>query len=71
MLFEVVLFGRVVLSWFPITPGTPMASIQRVTHQLTEPVLGPVRRILPRTSIGLDFSPIVVFFVIEILRSRF
>jgi YggT family protein len=71
-LFLFVLFARVLLSYFPISPGTPMASVQRVVGAVTDPVLSPVRRLLPPVSLGgtgavLDMSPIIVFIVIFIL----
>lgn len=71
-LFLLVLFARVLLSYFPISPGTPMASVQRVVGAVTDPVLSPVRRLLPPVSLGgtgavLDMSPIIVFIVIFIL----
>jgi YggT family protein len=68
-LLNVYLFAilaRIVLSWFPITPGTAMASIFSFLYSITEPVLGPVRRIIP--SMGpIDISPIVVIIAIELL----
>ena len=65
--YYVVLFGRIILSWFPLQPGTALASIASILYQLTEPVLGPVRRLIP--SIGMiDVSPIVVFFGLQILQ---
>ena len=66
-LFVILLFGRVILSWFPISPDSPLATIYRVLHQVTEPVLGPVRRILPPMG-GLDLSPIIVFVIIWFLQ---
>lgn len=66
--YFIVLLARVILSWFPLQPGTPMASIASIIYQLTEPIMGPVRRIIP--SIGMiDISPIVVFFGLRILQS--
>ncbi|MGH9009525.1 MAG: YggT family protein [Acidimicrobiia bacterium] len=66
--YYIVLFARIILSWFPMQPGTPMASIASIIYQLTEPVMGPVRRLIP--SIGMiDISPIVVFFGLRILQS--
>jgi YggT family protein len=65
--YYIVLLARVFLSWFPLQPGTAMASIAGVVYQLTEPVMGPVRRIIP--SIGMiDISPIVVFVGLQILQ---
>ena len=66
--YFVVLIARVILSWFPLQPGTAISSIASIVYQLTEPLLGPVRRLIP--SIGMiDISPIVVFFGLQILRS--
>ena len=66
--YYIILFARVILSWFPMQPGTAMASIGSIIYQLTEPVMGPVRRIIP--TIGMiDISPIVVFFGLRILQS--
>jgi YggT family protein len=66
--YYIVLFAYIILSWFPIHPGTALASIASILHQLTEPVLGPVRRLIP--SIGMiDISPIVVFFGLEIIQN--
>ena len=66
--YMVVMAGRAVLSWFPVRPGTAMASISMVLYELTEPVLAPVRRIIPPAGM-FDLSFIVVFFLLVILRS--
>jgi YggT family protein len=66
--YYIVLLARIILSWFPMQPGTSMASIASIIYQLTEPVMGPVRRLIP--TIGMiDISPIVVFFGLRILQS--
>lgn len=65
--YFVVLIARIILSWFPVQPGTTLSSIASVLYDLTEPVLGPVRRVIP--SIGmLDLSPLVVFFGLQIVQ---
>ena len=66
--YYIVLFARVILSWFPLQPGTAMASIASIVYQLTEPVMGPVRRVIPTVGM-IDISPIVVFFGLRILQS--
>jgi YggT family protein len=68
--YLVVLAGRAVLSWFPVRSGTVLARVNSVLFDLTEPVLRPVRRIIPPAGM-LDLSFIVVFFAIVILRSVF
>ena len=60
---------RVVYSWMSPQASNPVA---RFAFQVTEPVLGPVRRLLPPVS-GLDLSPLVVtvvcYFLINVLGS--
>jgi YggT family protein len=66
--YFVVLVARIILSWFPLQPGTTLASIAGIIYELTEPDLGPVRRLIP--SIGMfDISPIVVFIGLQILQT--
>lgn len=61
--FLVLVLIRVVFSWVSPVPTNP---VSRLAWQLTEPVLGPVRRRLPLMS-GIDFSPLVVWLVAIIL----
>jgi YggT family protein len=54
---------RVILSWFPVDPSNP---IIRIVWEITEPVLAPFRRVIPR--IGMfDLSPLAAFLVISFL----
>jgi YggT family protein len=65
-LYLIVVFVRIIMSWFPPTPGTTYASIFEVFRNITEPVLAPVRSFLPPFRVGaaaLDLSPIVVFLL--------
>ena len=67
-LYTFVIFVRIILSWFPINPGGPLGQVTRVLFQVTEPVLGPARRIIP--SIGpLDISPIVVVIALGFVQN--
>jgi YggT family protein len=66
--YLIILAGRAVVSWFPVRQGTFLASLSRLLIDLTEPVLRPVRRIIPPAGM-LDTSFIVVFFVLVIARS--
>jgi YggT family protein len=69
-LYILVLFARIILSWFPISPESPMATVFSALYSVTEPVLGPLRRVLPPVrmgGMGLDLSPIIVFFGIQFL----
>ena len=70
-LYVLVIFVRIVLSWFPIDPDGPVATFHGLLHLITEPVLGPLRRVLPAVRLGtvaLDLSPIIVIVGAQILR---
>ena len=62
-LYSYVVIIRVVFSWMNPNPSNPLV---RFVYVVTEPVLAPVRRVLPPMG-GFDFSPIVVFIAIAIL----
>ncbi len=66
-----VLFVRIILSWFP-PPGSGVGrSIFEIVYELTEPVLGLVRGLLPAIrmgAMGLDLSPILIFIALGILQ---
>lgn len=58
------------MSWIRIEPGSPVAGIYSFVFNLTEPVLGPLRRAVPPVRMGvasLDLSPIIVFVAIMII----
>ena len=65
--YWLVVLGRVLLSWFPIRPGTPIASAYVVLRDLTEPVLAPLRRVIPPVGM-LDMSSLVLIIGLAILR---
>jgi len=62
-LYSFVILARVLMSWVRIDPDSPLA---RVLYDLTEPVLGPIRNLLPPAA-GLDFSPIIAFVLLRVL----
>ena len=65
-LYLLCIFGRIILSWFPVSPGGAIATISGFLYSITEPVLGPIRNVLPRVGM-FDLSPIVVMFGIQLL----
>ena len=60
-----ILVVRVIMSWVNASPYNP---IVRIVYMLTEPILGPIRRVLPSMG-GLDFSPMVVLVAIWMFKS--
>jgi YggT family protein len=73
-LFLVVLFAYSILSWV-IAAGrmaydSPVRKIQNVLSAICEPVLRPVRRILPPVrmgGVGLDLSVLIVFLIVSVV----
>jgi YggT family protein len=63
-LYNYVILARVLISWFNPNPYNPIVD---AIYRLTEPVLAPIRRILPPMG-GFDLSPLVVFFILMFLR---
>ena len=66
-----ILLLRVVSSWFPVSPGGTAASLVGFLLLVTDPVLIPLRRILPPVrmgSVGFDLSPLVAFFGVMFLQ---
>jgi YggT family protein len=69
-LYVVVLIVRALLSWFPAAPGSVFARFLRVLDLVTEPVLRPVRRVLPPIragGMGIDLSVIAVILVAQLI----
>ena len=62
--YLVALIVMIVVSW--VAPGTRHPAVL-LTYQITEPVMSPVRSMLPSAG-GLDFSPILVFIAINVIQ---
>jgi YggT family protein len=60
--FFLLILARIILSYI-----NGFYEIRDLVFRITEPVLGPVRRILPSTG-GFDFSPIIVLLVAQLLK---
>lgn len=57
---------RVLLSWFPVNPYNP---IMKFIYEITEPLLAPMRRILPPSpAMPIDFSPILAIIVLQFVE---
>lgn len=60
-LFMWIIIARAVLSWVNPDPYNP---IVRFIHNVTEPVLRPIRQRLPMGLAGIDFSPMILILAI-------
>jgi YggT family protein len=64
-IYEFLILIRVLLSWVNISPYHPAI---RVLYQITDPVLAPLRRIIPPIGGAIDISPVVALILLEIMR---
>lgn len=62
-IMQCLIFVRALISWVNPDPFNP---IVQFLMRVTEPVLEPIRRLLP--SMGIDISPIIAFFIIRFLQ---
>jgi YggT family protein len=61
-----IMLPMALLSWFRVQPGGTLAKVQVFFYRATEPVLGPVRRII-RPMGGIDISFLVVILVAQLV----
>lgn len=71
MFLRYLIFARIILSWLPVGRGGPIVS---TIYNLTEPILYPIRNLIQKSPLGgpgmmLDFSPIIAFILIQVVRS--
>ena len=71
LVYSVILFVRIILSWVSMawSPPPSLTPVIRVIYDLTEPILGLVRRYIPPVG-GLDLSPLIIFLAISLIRSQ-
>lgn len=72
LVYIVLIFVRVLLSWIPRMPYNPtLRTVVDFVHQTTDPYLNVFRRVLPPVGAGgmrLDLSPIIAIFVLLIAQ---
>ncbi len=61
-----IIIGRAVISWVSADPSNP---IVRFLYEATEPALSRIRRFLPMSMGGIDFSPMILIMAIMFLQS--
>jgi len=64
-LYSYLILARIFLTWVPVDPHN---SVVQFIYRVTEPILAPFRIILPLGDVGLDLSPIIVFFLLNLLQ---
>ncbi len=68
LLFQALIFAiiaRALLSWFNLGPSHPLV---RILYDLTEPILAPLRRVIPMIGM-IDITPIVAIILLQVIQS--
>jgi len=60
-----IIIASALISWVSPDPYNP---IVRFLRQVTEPVLRPIRRLIPTYQTGIDFSPLVAIILIQLIE---
>jgi YggT family protein len=70
LIYLLLLLVRMISSWVRVPPSGPIASLVSFSYRVTEPVLRPLRNVIPPIrmgAVGLDLSATIVFIVLMIL----
>jgi YggT family protein len=68
--YYIVVIARIIMEWIPVSYDHPLARLRAVLRSLTEPLLGPLRAMVPAVRIGgmgLDLSPIILLVALMLL----
>ncbi len=68
--YEFLLFIRVLLSWVNIDPRRPAIDhpVVHLLTRITDPVLVPLRRLIPPIGGTVDISPVIALIILEVVR---
>ena len=65
-ILDLFVWARVIISWMP---HDPYNDIIRIIFKVTDPMLKPIREIIPATSMGIDISPFILLILLNIFES--
>jgi YggT family protein len=70
--YSLVILARIILEYVPVSFDHPVAKVRSAFRAVTEPVLAPIRSILPPVrlgGVGLDLSPLVLLIGLNVLAT--
>ena len=65
-ILDLFVWARLIISW---VPHDPYNDITRIVYKATEPMLKPIRDIIPVSSMGIDISPFILLVLLNIAES--
>lgn len=70
--FSIVVFARVILEWIPVGDDHPVGRVRRWLRAVTQPVLAPIRALIPPVRVGaaaIDLSPVILILLLNLLAA--
>ena len=68
--YTACIIGVIIMSWFPLEPGGAAYSVWQLLRRVTDPVLLPLRRLIPPVGGVLDLSPLIVIVVVQLISGQ-
>ena len=65
-ILDLFVWARLIISWIPHDPNN---DITRIVYKVTEPMLKPIRDIIPASSLGIDISPFILLVLLNIAEA--
>ena len=65
-ILDLFVWARVILSWIP---HNPYNEIPKTVYTVTEPLLKPLRDLIPVSSMGIDISPFILLLALNMAES--
>ncbi|HVB00694.1 MAG TPA: YggT family protein [Acidimicrobiales bacterium] len=72
-LYVIIIVVRILSTWIPVSPWSNFAKVVRVLSQITDPILNPLRRLIPPLrfgGMGIDLSPMILVLVLSLIANR-
>ncbi len=65
-LLSFAIIARALISWVPVDPYNPAV---RFLDQITDPIIAPLRRVIPPIGGAIDITPIVALILLQVLQT--
>jgi len=62
----IAVFIRAIMSWFPTSPGNRFVIMM---HQVTDPILDPLRKLIPPIGGTIDITPIIAIILLQVIAA--
>jgi YggT family protein len=66
---QILILIRIIFSWVNPSPYGQAYEAYRIIHQLTEPLLEPIRRLIPPINGVLDLSPMILLIALNLIQN--